>query len=1054
MNPTIAENINANHVIVVHGGAGYHARSSEKQVKEGLRRACVAALSPEISEEPIGLHDLSVQSTVSAIKALEDDETFNAGLLQKEQAFRAKYPVQVASAILKLSQTPDALGRVSPLLLVSQGAQAFAKGRADCHLVEAESMVSPRAKAEWEHWREIIQAGRPVAERGRPAMQDTVGALTFYKTDAERAVTSAGVSSGGILMKLQGRIGECTTAAELASQLRDLQSTLALPETEDNWEKISRAIQKFAAVARGGATKLDPEFVNAIKANYKPITASMTSERGRLSGVAIDFVSSFAPRLGLRFEPLVSIIIPALVKLLMRPNKVFVNRAQTCLLLIIEHCHLPSIVPHLREAVKDKAQTLRLAAAEATLHVLEYFDKTLLEVKEGISSIQMRHRGNVEDIESIIKDTARDANPTVRQASRKVFEKYTEIWPERVEVFTAPFSPTIRKYLNVNANAMASNGAKPVAALKVKPVTQPVKAEEYAPAPAARRLALLALYDQSPIHIQDQIRSPRTPRLGPHHASTGTILSPLGQAQPSEERVTARPASRAAVTRDYRPPSAPVTSRPASRAQHVGSTKSTEQVPTAPVRAPPTRPAPISVKSAGSAEQEPALSSASSTSTFVRVQRPRPEAGLPNGPVRPQGPVRAVSMKDPPLRPVRQQPLSVEEQERLKPKSRPLIDLRRHGTPPREDPPLAVAAPTAASSAPRFSDVAVKVPLPESRPGSALDIASPIEPKGPTLPVAESLASSATSTTTTSTTSKVEVVSRAEADKPVVQAPSRPVSSASVTTPAPLVSSASSASTTNSTTKRPAVLNRRGAAPPPGQTQGFAPTRRRGGVTEPTLAQMQRQKPAVRKPEVPAAAPAASTAPPVKKATESVPVVKKMPSNLNAIPKEVAVAMQTPLPPNEPHGVPLPADGKLPVKVSTTPEPPLDATPRAPIGPRSTTPVSSPVVSKGSLLVDLDQTIILPNRPNVLSRKTPPAAASGDLMDFDVSVVLPDSFAPMSTTHAAFPVLRDHQEQATNVTPIRPKTPVARTAKDPYESEGDSEARVALMEKELNTLRV
>lgn len=164
-------------------------------------------------------------------------------------------------------------------------------------------------------------------------------------------------------------------------------------------------------------------------------TLQMLSERGRLSGVAIDFVSSFAPRLGARFEPLVHIIIPALVKLLMRPNKVFVNRGQACLLLIIEHCHLPSIVPHLREAVKDKAQTLRLAAIEATLHVLEHFDKSLLEVREGMSSIQTRHRGNVEDIESIIKDTARDANPTVRQVSRKVFEKYTEIWEERVEAY-------------------------------------------------------------------------------------------------------------------------------------------------------------------------------------------------------------------------------------------------------------------------------------------------------------------------------------------------------------------------------------------------------------------------------------------------------------------------------------------------------------------------------------------------------------------------------------------------------------------------------------------
>lgn len=64
--------------------------------------------------------------------------------------------------------------------------------------------------------------------------------------------------------------------AEFTSELRNVQTALNLPETEDNWEKISRALQQLAALVRGGAYKLETELVAAIKTNYKPITTSVS----------------------------------------------------------------------------------------------------------------------------------------------------------------------------------------------------------------------------------------------------------------------------------------------------------------------------------------------------------------------------------------------------------------------------------------------------------------------------------------------------------------------------------------------------------------------------------------------------------------------------------------------------------------------------------------------------------------------------------------------------------------------------------------------------------
>ncbi|KAG9035357.1 hypothetical protein FRB95_011508 [Tulasnella sp. JGI-2019a] len=348
----------------------------------------------------------------------------------------------------------------------------------------------------------------------------------------------------------------CTTVSEFTSQFRDVQTPLNLPETEDNWEKISRALLQLASLVRGGAHKLDPEFLNAIKANYKPITTSMLTERTRLSASALELVSAMAPRLGARFEALVAILIPSLLKVLTRPNKVFVSRAQACLNLIVEHCHLPSLIPHLREAAKDKSITLRLGVTEATLQLVNTWDRGLLDVREGASTLTARHKGNVEDIETIIKETARDANPGVRQISRQVFDKYAEVWPERLDAFTAPLTPTIRRYLNVG-KAKAPIPAAPLA--KTKPSRPPSPKEKPKPEEARRPAPARPLRPVRPATAQ--ATNPPVPGTSRSDASSSSGSpsrphSSLGMQGPSQ------PASSSSSTAGW-PPLPP--SRPQTR---------------------------------------------------------------------------------------------------------------------------------------------------------------------------------------------------------------------------------------------------------------------------------------------------------------------------------------------------------------------------------------------------------------------------------------------------------------------------------------------------------
>lgn len=121
-----------------------------------------------------------------------------------------KNPIRLARRILEHSRTPDSLGRIPPLTLVSTGAHAFARS-AGLDLVPPESLIAPRAQKQWGVWKARLDAplDASMEEGTQNAFQDTVGAVAFVGASGELA---SGVSSGGILLKYPGRIGEVRTS--------------------------------------------------------------------------------------------------------------------------------------------------------------------------------------------------------------------------------------------------------------------------------------------------------------------------------------------------------------------------------------------------------------------------------------------------------------------------------------------------------------------------------------------------------------------------------------------------------------------------------------------------------------------------------------------------------------------------------------------------------------------------------------------------------------------------------------------------------------------------
>ena len=108
------------------------------------------------------------------------------------------------------------------------------------------------------------------------------------------------------------------------------------------------------------------------------------------------------------------------MRLCQRPNKVVITRTHACITTIIKQTNLPSLLPFLRDAVKEKSVTLRNVASESAYLCMISIEEERLFTK-------------ISDIEQIIKVTSRDPNPEVRKHSRAILQEFKEKFPDRYQ---------------------------------------------------------------------------------------------------------------------------------------------------------------------------------------------------------------------------------------------------------------------------------------------------------------------------------------------------------------------------------------------------------------------------------------------------------------------------------------------------------------------------------------------------------------------------------------------------------------------------------------------
>ncbi|OCF30647.1 hypothetical protein I316_07695 [Kwoniella heveanensis BCC8398] len=325
----------------------------------------------------------------------------------------------------------------------------------------------------------------------------------------------------------------CTTPQQLRDELDTITWALEPEEKEDTWEKFERAIIRFAAVTRGGGYKMTDMFVEGVGRNGigAKLAKCMLSDRGRLSGVSTDFLQTMAPRLSLNFKPLVHLYLEPLVQLLGRPNKVFLKRAEKCLLTIITHCQIPTILLELRRGLDDNAATCRKGCSIG-------LERTIIEWPKEIWSEK-----GLTVLEESVRKMATDKDPEVRQTGKRVWALFMDIWPERVEGFSAPLTPTVRRYLGVPA---VGEAPKAKAKASSRPVAPPLR-----PISATSTESSLASSSNQPSHAAPH------PDVRPQHHRVNALASrPVRVAAPlllAPAPVEAGPSRRRSPRKDLEP---------------------------------------------------------------------------------------------------------------------------------------------------------------------------------------------------------------------------------------------------------------------------------------------------------------------------------------------------------------------------------------------------------------------------------------------------------------------------------------------------------------------
>lgn len=216
------------------------------------------------------------------------------------------------------------------------------------------------------------------------------------------------------------------TNRELEEVFREMHPHFEGREHELNWTRREKSIIKLRKITKGNApSEYITTYLASIRSLLDGILKAVNSLRTTLSGQGCHLVQDIARTAGSGMDPMVEIMLQALIKLCGGTKTVAVEHANTTVDAIFANVtYNVRLMQHIWTACQDKNVRPRGFATG--------WLKTILN-KHGHHKSILEHANGLELIEKCIKQGLADPNPAVKESMRATYWAYWRSWPDRAE---------------------------------------------------------------------------------------------------------------------------------------------------------------------------------------------------------------------------------------------------------------------------------------------------------------------------------------------------------------------------------------------------------------------------------------------------------------------------------------------------------------------------------------------------------------------------------------------------------------------------------------------